>query len=93
MASEALADLTGLVLDETSFWRAKRRGATTRQALEQLGHPPATAIAVAQRWTERIESDEWLCRDRALPGTPGTLADLRASGDFLRGALHAARRQ
>ncbi|HEY6397763.1 MAG TPA: HAD family hydrolase, partial [Solirubrobacteraceae bacterium] len=80
VASEVLADLTGLELNQMRFWRAKRGGATTRQALEQLGHPRPIAIEVAQRWRERIESDEWLRRDRALSGTPRALAGLRAAG-------------
>jgi phosphoglycolate phosphatase-like HAD superfamily hydrolase len=80
VAAEALAEVTGHELDERRFWQAKRRGATTREALELLGHPTGSAIAVAQRWSQRIESDEWLRRDRALPGVPRALASLRAAG-------------
>jgi phosphoglycolate phosphatase len=80
VASEALAELAGRELNEMRFWQAKRRGATTREALEELGYSPGTVAAVARRWMERIESEDWLRRDRALRGTRGVLADLRQDG-------------
>lgn len=83
VAGEALAALTGTNLDARRFWAAKREGATTRGALEALGHPPETAAAVAARWMDRIESDEWLCRDRALPGAAHALSALRSTGAVL----------
>ena len=82
VASEALAALAGESLDEV--------GASTREALETLGYPSETAASVARRWGERIESDEWLRRDRALTGAREVLADLRAGH---RIAVLTARRE
>ncbi len=90
VASEALAALAGESLDEERFWQAKRVGASTREALETLGYPSETAASVARRWGERIESDEWLRRDRALTGAREVLADLRAGH---RIAVLTARRE
>jgi phosphoglycolate phosphatase-like HAD superfamily hydrolase len=67
------------VLDEARFWRLKRAGATTREALASLGARAAVAERAARRWGERIESDEWLSRDRALPGVARSLESLRRS--------------
>jgi phosphoglycolate phosphatase-like HAD superfamily hydrolase len=80
VATEALAWATGERLEEARFWRAKRSGASTRQALTELGYHAATAASVAQRWAERIEADDWLDADRALPGVKRTLTALRAAG-------------
>jgi phosphoglycolate phosphatase-like HAD superfamily hydrolase len=77
-------------LDETRFWRAKRSGATTRGALHALGYDRDVAERAARRWGERIETEEWLARDRALPGVRGVLARLRAGGQEL--AVITARR-
>lgn len=78
MAAEAFAALAGgSMLDGDRFWDLKRAGATTRAALMTMGVAEALAAAVAARWRERIESDEWLARDRALPGVGRALAELR----------------
>jgi phosphoglycolate phosphatase-like HAD superfamily hydrolase len=80
VATEALASATGERLDEARFWRAKRSGANTRDALTRLGYYPATAADVAQRWAQRIEADDWLDGDRALPGVKRVLTDLQDGG-------------
>ncbi len=93
VASEALAWATGEALDERRFWRAKRAGATTLAALRRLGFSAATAEPVARRWAERIESDDWLEIDRALPGVRRVLAELRAAGTEITVLTARRRRQ
>jgi phosphoglycolate phosphatase-like HAD superfamily hydrolase len=90
VAAESVLELTGEQLDRVAFWRRKRGGASTRQALEQLGYRSSTALALARRWSERIESDEWLARDRALDGAGRVLSDLRRAG--VAGVVLTARR-
>jgi phosphoglycolate phosphatase-like HAD superfamily hydrolase len=80
VAREALLWATGEKLDELSFWRAKRSGATTLEALLGLGYAAADAERVTRRWAELIETDEWLASDRALTGARRALAGLRAHG-------------
>ena len=77
VAAEAVRELTGRHLEEDAFWTAKREGATTFSALSELGFAAADARAVAERWAARVESEEWLARDRALPGVASVLGDLR----------------
>lgn len=81
VAAQALSEVTGEVLAAQRFWRAKRAGATTAQALAGLGHDRAETVAA--RWSQCIESDAWLARDRALAGVPQALAGLRAQGTRL----------
>jgi phosphoglycolate phosphatase len=83
VASEVLASQVGKELDESRFWRAKRAGATTAQALERIGYAPAVAERAAEAWRQRIESDDWLARDRALPGVARVLAALQRAGESI----------
>lgn len=76
VAAEALEELGAGPLPEAAFWRAKRAGANTRVALERVGVAPELAVRVAALWGERIESDAWLDRDRALAGIPRLLREL-----------------
>jgi phosphoglycolate phosphatase-like HAD superfamily hydrolase len=80
VAAEALAQLTGQELDGAGFWRAKRAGATTLAALTQLGYGAEVAEEVAGHWGRRVEDDDWVERDRALPGARRVLTALRAEG-------------
>ncbi len=79
VAAEALAWASAASLDEARFWRFKRAGASTRGALLQLGYPEAVAERAAARWANRVESPDWLARDRALPGVAAALRRLRAA--------------
>lgn len=80
VASEALAAVTGERLDAARFWRLKRGGATTLAALIRLGHGSELSGEVARRWAERVEDDDWLDRDRALPGAARVLKRLGSDG-------------
>ncbi len=94
VATEALAELAGESLDEERFWQAKRAGASTGEALEALGHPCDTAAEVARLWAQRIESVQWLRRDRALTGARQALSDLCGAGIAVltaRQSSHGAR--
>lgn len=75
-----LGELGAAPLDRVRLWRHKRNGATTAAALAALGYPPETVEGVAQRWPEVMECEEWLTRDRALPGAGRVLARLRRDG-------------
>jgi phosphoglycolate phosphatase-like HAD superfamily hydrolase len=80
VAVEAFQLVTGETLAATPFWRAKRRGATTRVAVVGLGVADDVAGEVAAHWGRRIEDDDWLARDRRLPGVAGVLRGLRGAG-------------
>jgi phosphoglycolate phosphatase-like HAD superfamily hydrolase len=80
VAARALAETTGARLDEARFWRLKRAGASTAAAVEALGCAPEIATNVARLWSERIEGDEWLALDRALPGAREVLRRMRGHG-------------
>jgi phosphoglycolate phosphatase len=83
VARDALVRATGEELDQARFWRRKRAGATTLEALRGLGYPAATAEPAARRWGERIEADEWLACDRALPGVARRLGEVRGAGSAI----------
>ena len=79
VAAEVLAAVCGAELDQDAFWAAKRAGATTADALAALGFSSSVAASVARGWAERMESDDWLARDRALPGVVDALGSLDGS--------------
>lgn len=60
------------------FWALKRRGRTTREALEDLG--TAQAESLAGRWVDMVEADRWLRLDGLVPGAVRCLEALRAAG-------------
>lgn len=74
MAAEALHSVCGAALDGDAFWALKREGANTADALTRMGFSTSVAASVAERWAARIESDDWLARDQALPGVQASLA-------------------
>jgi phosphoglycolate phosphatase-like HAD superfamily hydrolase len=76
VAAEALQSVCGAELDEDAFWALKREGANTADALVRMGFSPPVASSVAERWAARIESEEWLARDLALPGAVHAVASL-----------------
>jgi phosphoglycolate phosphatase-like HAD superfamily hydrolase len=76
VAAEALREVAGEALEGDAFWALKRGGANTGDALRRMGVSGSLASAVAERWAARIESDEWLARDRALSGALNALASL-----------------
>jgi phosphoglycolate phosphatase-like HAD superfamily hydrolase len=95
VAAEVLGELELGELDARRFWRAKRAGATTAGALLALGYDPARAPAIADCWRDRVESERWLARDRALPGVARVLRRLRREGHTIavltaRGRRHGA---
>ncbi|HEX8101730.1 MAG TPA: hypothetical protein VF533_03890, partial [Solirubrobacteraceae bacterium] len=53
--------VAGARLDDDRFWAAKRAGATTADALAAQGFGDARALAA--RWVELVERDEWLALD------------------------------
>jgi phosphoglycolate phosphatase-like HAD superfamily hydrolase len=65
-------------LDEDTFWRLKRGGASTATALAALGIRDADSAAA--EWVSQIEDESWLALDRALPGAERAVAELRAAG-------------
>lgn len=64
--------------DPVAFWRHKREGRTTREALIARGMPEPDADAVAGRWRTLVESDPMLLIDAVLAGVDRALADARA---------------
>jgi phosphoglycolate phosphatase-like HAD superfamily hydrolase len=78
VAHHAVKELGALALNERLFWECKRAGASTEQALVQLGYPLGFAADVARLWKRDIESKRWLAHDRPLPGVAIVLRRLRA---------------
>ncbi|MGH2914914.1 MAG: HAD family hydrolase [Solirubrobacteraceae bacterium] len=66
--------------DGRRFWSAKRRGATTVQALLRMGAALALAERIGNGWQAQIEHPRWLALDRPLPGVPRVLERVIDSG-------------
>ena len=92
VAADALERLGAPQLDQTRFWRRKRAGANTAEALRGLGYPADVAREAARLWSEQIEGDEWLALDRALDGARRVLGGVQAGGDRVV-VITARRRQ
>jgi len=69
--------------DPEGFWQAKRRGATTLEALVALGMAEQQASEIAGRWRITVEDDELLLVDTVLPAVETTLAAAREQVDRL----------
>jgi phosphoglycolate phosphatase-like HAD superfamily hydrolase len=91
VAANALERLRAPELDQTRFWRRKRAGANTVDALLGMGYPADVAREAARLWGEQIEDDEWLALDGALTDAQRVLARVRAAGK--RAVVITARRR
>lgn len=69
--------------DPVAFWRHKRSGLTTREALLARGMTEPHALSVAERWQVAVESDEALLVDELLAGVEGALTAARAAAGRL----------
>lgn len=81
----------GVGVDISAVWACKREGATTLQALLQVGLAEGAARRVATLWERMVEDPQWLALDSLLAGVEATLADMRRAGYRLW--LLTARRQ
>lgn len=75
----ALASL-GLRADLSQAWELKRNGASTAQALVQLGFDTALAGRVSEVWQRAIEEPVWLGLDSAPGYVSEVLHNMRAAG-------------
>jgi phosphoglycolate phosphatase-like HAD superfamily hydrolase len=80
VAVSVAADAGLPAFDAERFWRAKRRGSTTREALVEVGLAPAAAASVAAAWVEVVEDSRWLALDRLRGQSLPVLRRLRDSG-------------
>lgn len=62
----ALLKAYGLAVDMNLFWRSKRRGASTRRALEFCGLTSRMAAEIGALWQAHIEEPTWLTLDRVF---------------------------
>ena len=70
----------GVRVDLTKVWELKRNGASTEQALVQLGETPALARQVSEAWRSVVEEPVWLGLD-TVPGDIGeVLSNMRVAG-------------
>jgi phosphoglycolate phosphatase-like HAD superfamily hydrolase len=67
-------------LNFTAIRSRKREGASNRDALCELLGPGVELESVCKDWLENVESDNWLERDRVLPGVVEALELLHAAG-------------
>jgi phosphoglycolate phosphatase len=80
VAYAVVLELTGRELDRPAFWRLKRQGRTTRDALNALGFDEEDLERTVRAWSEAVERSEWLALDQPLPGAARVLERLRDEG-------------
>ena len=68
----------GAQFEVDRVWPLKRLGASTEQALVQIGVDSAVAKQVADHWQRMIEQPCWLALDSVQPGVFGVLDKMRA---------------
>ncbi len=83
----------GQPVDLGRAWELKRNGASTEQALVQLGLSPVVARQVAEEWRNSIEAPVWLGLDSVLGGVSEVLKDMRATGARLALITSRTRRE
>jgi phosphoglycolate phosphatase-like HAD superfamily hydrolase len=83
VAAAVLEELGQGPLDGKAFWRAKRAGGSTEEALVEIGYSSDSAREAASRWPAHIEDARWINLDRPLPGTIRALALLRERSPLL----------
>jgi phosphoglycolate phosphatase-like HAD superfamily hydrolase len=80
VAAAVLAERDIADFDPDEFWRQKREGKNTHDALLAVGVAERDAQPASARWTERIEDEEWLELDRRFPWAVRALEASRAAG-------------
>lgn len=70
-------------LDGDRFWAYKRKGLSTRCALEAIRTDPNLAVSIAASWAALIEEKAWLALDRLFPESLKALGLAREEGHQL----------
>ncbi|KAB2673990.1 MAG: HAD family hydrolase [Verrucomicrobia bacterium] len=77
---QAVLAQCGERVDLGRVWELKRNGASTEQALVQLGFDPTSARRASRSWRYSIEAPFWLGLDSVFSGVTEVLGAMRAVG-------------
>jgi phosphoglycolate phosphatase-like HAD superfamily hydrolase len=80
VAAAVLAERRFRNFDPDRFWRQKRDGKNTFDAMLATGVEEHDARPASAQWVERVEDEEWLELDAPFPWTVSTLEASRAAG-------------